>query len=82
MGYASFATRGIYATASQNMEAAHRMATYAGRFSLAQLLLGVLSVGLGWSVKATSRDSVLAGRLGVWAVYLGVAVLVLMLVLV
>jgi hypothetical protein len=80
--YGSFATRAINASFSGEKASAYRMASYADGFHIAQLLLGVLSVGLGWIARARGGDSRLARRLGFSAICLGVAVLALMLLLV
>jgi hypothetical protein len=81
-GYGAFAMRGINAMISGEKASAYRMASYADGFHIAQLLLGLLSVGLGWTARARGGDSRLARRLGFSAVCLGVAVLALMLLLV
>jgi hypothetical protein len=80
--HAGFAARGIFAAASRDMVTARRMSSHAGGFSLAQLLLGVLSIGLGWIARARGKDSRLARRLGVSAVCVGVIVLALLLLVV
>jgi len=80
IGYGAFATQGILASMSRQWEVAHRMFEYAGAFRLAQLPLGVLSVGLGFAAKATGEDSMLARKLGILAVGLGIAVLALLFV--
>jgi hypothetical protein len=58
------------------------MAAYAGYFSLAQLLLGALAVGLGWYVSARLGRSGLARGLGAAALGLGILALALLLLLV
>lgn len=75
-GYGTFATRGIHAAAARDMVAAHRMASYAGSCSFAQLVFGLLAVGLGWVAKAPGNPR-LAWWLGALACGLGVLVLVL-----
>jgi hypothetical protein len=80
--YGRFATRAISAVTSRDSELAHRLALYADGFRFAEALLGVLSVGLGWTAKARSDGSGLVRRLGVSAVCLGVAVLALLFLLV
>jgi hypothetical protein len=82
VGYGWFATRGIYAAHARNMVAAHRMASFAGGFSLAQLPLGLLAIGLGWGATTRARGTALAKGLGASAVGLGVVVLLLLFVLV
>lgn len=82
IGYGKFATKGIYAVISRQSEVAHHMASYVGGFHMAQLVLGVLSIGLGWKASAMGEDSTLARRLGALAVCSGVAVLALLLFLV
>ena len=81
-GYATFAARGILAAATHDMETAHRMGSRAGEFSLAQMLLGILSIGLGGITRASSGGSRLASRLGTTAVCVGVVVLALLFLLV
>lgn len=80
--YGAYAMRSINAVISRDSVMADKMASYADGFSLAQLLFGVLAVGLGWTANARGRGSPLARRLGVSAVCLGVVALVLLMVLV
>ncbi|SIN77955.1 hypothetical protein SAMN05444166_0799 [Singulisphaera sp. GP187] len=81
-GYGVFATRGIHAAASGDPTAAGRMARYAGSFSLAQLSLGMIAVGMGWVAILRSGESELARRLGYFAIGLGFFVLLLLMALV
>jgi len=80
--YGLFATRGIFAASSHDMAAAYRMALYADGLHLAQLLLAVLAVGLGWNARMRGADSRVARRLGFSAVCVGGVVLALLLLLV
>ena len=82
VAYGAFATRAIYAVPSQQPEVAHRMASYADGFRFAQLLLGSLSIGLGWIAHARAEHSRLARILGASAIGLGVLVLALLMLLV
>lgn len=82
VGYGMFATRGIDAVHTRDMVSAHRMAAFAGGFSLAQLLLGLLAVGLGWGAIARGGGTALARRLGALGLGIGVLVLLLSFVLV
>jgi hypothetical protein len=82
LGYGTFAMRGIRAAMLRDPVTARRMAMYADTFSLAQLLLGVLAVALGWSVNARSEKPALARGLGRVALGLGIVVLLLLLMLV
>jgi hypothetical protein len=80
IGYGVFATRGINAVIARESEAAQRMASYAGWFSIAQLVLGITSVVLGWNARVRAGDSPLTRTLGVSAICLGVLVLTLLMV--
>jgi hypothetical protein len=82
IGYGTFATRDIVAVIDRESEVADRMASFADGFSIAQLLLGVLSLGLGWIAMARGGDSRLARVFGVSAVCLGAVVLALLMLLV
>ena len=80
--YATFAMRGINAVFHHETEAAHRMASFTGLFSFSQLLLGVLSVGLGWTARAKGVDSRIVRVSGVSAMCLGSISLLLLMLLV
>jgi len=82
IGYAMFATRGINAVSARDMVSANRMASYAGWSSLAQMVLGIFAVGLGWLATTRERGSRLARRLGAAGLGLGAFVLVLLILLV
>ncbi|WP_406696713.1 hypothetical protein V5E97_37575 [Singulisphaera sp. Ch08] len=81
-GYGTFATRGIAAVILSDPVLAQRMDSYAGAFSLAQLVLGILAVGLGWGARAREESSRLAQGLGASAIGFGALVLLLLLLLV
>ena len=81
-GYGSFAMRGIHAVIARDPVAARRMASHAGWFTGAQLVLGVLAIGLGWVARARGKGSRLAGGLGTSALGLGILVLLLAFLLV
>jgi len=80
--YGAFATRGIFAAASGQRKVAHRMASYADGFRCVQLLLGVLSIGMGWTARTRREASRLARASGFAAICLGVVVLALLMLLV
>ena len=82
IGYGVFATRGINAVIARESEAAQRMASYAGWFSIAQPVLGVTSVVLGWNARVRAGNSALTRTLGVSAICLGALVLTLLTVFV
>src|SRR4051812_17097883 len=67
LGYGTFAARGIKAVSARDMVAAHRMTFFAGASSLAQLLLGLLAVGLGWGVSARDWGTADAKKVGACA---------------
>jgi uncharacterized paraquat-inducible protein A len=76
-GYGTFAARGLRAAAARDMVTAYRMASYAGGFSLAQLMLGVLAVVLGWAANVRRSGPLLALRLGTAAMGFGSIVILL-----
>lgn len=82
IGYGTLAMRGMNATISRDPMLARRMASYADAFSLAQLLLGMLAVALGWVAGARSGGPRLAQGFGASALSLGVVVLLLLLLFV
>jgi hypothetical protein len=81
-GYGKFETRGIYAAGARDIVRANRMASYAGGFTLAQLLLGIFAAGLGWIAIARGGGTEFAKRLGAVGLFLGIVVLLLSLILV
>jgi hypothetical protein len=82
VGYGAFATRAIHLVISRDPATAHRVALYADAFHFAQLLLGTLAVGLGWSARVRAEGSKLARMVRFSALCLGVVVLSLMMLLV
>jgi hypothetical protein len=80
--YGRVAMRGINAVIRRQTELARRMAVYADALHLAQLLLALLAIGLGWAGMARSGDSRLARRLGIAAIGTGLVVLGLWLLIV
>lgn len=81
-GYGLFAMRGINAVIARDQVAVHHMAIYAGWFTSAQLVLGLLAIGLGWVARARGEGSRLAGGLGTSVLGLGILVLLLAFLLV
>jgi hypothetical protein len=80
--YGTFAMRGINAVIRRRPEVARRMAVYADALRLAQVLLALLAIGLGWAGVVKSGDSRLARRLGIAALGTGLVVLGLWLLIV
>jgi hypothetical protein len=76
--YGNFVVRSTQAVLARDAVAAGRMALYADSLRLAQLLLALLAVCLGWAV-ARGGGKVLAKGLGMLALGLGVVVLLLLL---
>ena len=60
----------------------HRLALYAGYFSLAQLLLGILAIACGWIARCRARGSRRVAALGYIGIGLGALALVLMILIV
>jgi hypothetical protein len=82
IGYGAFATRGIAAVIDHKPDLAYRMASYADGFHFAQLILGILSLGLGRIAIVRGEASRFARVLGLAAVCLGTVVLALLMLLV
>jgi hypothetical protein len=55
--YGALATRAIYTVTSRQSEVARCMASYADEYQIAQVVLGVLSVFLGWIAIARGEPS-------------------------
>jgi hypothetical protein len=70
-GYGSFAARGIHLTANSDPVVAHRMASLAGYFTVAQLLLSLHAISLGGIAMAIGKESRSAGQLGRFALAIG-----------
>lgn len=81
-GYATFAMRGINAVYLHDTPLAYRMSMYSGRFSIAQLILGLFAVELGSAATNRGQGWGLAQGFGISVFVLGVFVLLLLFLLV
>jgi hypothetical protein len=78
LGYGTFALRRFEAAHKHDVIAAQRMALFSGCFSLAQLSLGLLAVGLSCVAATREGASSVVQALATSAFGLGMLVLVLM----
>ncbi len=83
MGYATFEGRALHGRFRGLAEAeTHRMHMYAGCFSLAQLLMGVLATAFGWIACRRARGPRWVAALGFVSIGPGTLALFLMILIV
>jgi hypothetical protein len=83
IGYGSFATRAMVGVPrGLSQVETLRLALYAGCFSLAQLVLGILAIASGWIARRRDRGSRQVAALGFASIALGALALFLMILIV